>query len=795
VATRLGEEVAGVHRRIESLARSPATLEAAAGSALAREAREAELAYDFPDAWRVRLVPAGVDRVQDQALPPFGYAALDMVRRVEAGGDPAPAELHLFGQPEANVVFARPVRAAGSDAILGHLVVHYRVEDLLSRLGPLAHAQAGVELRQDTARQQSVVLYASGGGVGDAGPRVRRLSVAGTRWHLLFVPHSGVGQSGLGQQWSLLAVVALAVVLLGGIVFFAMRHFAEALRQDMVSLINITRALAAGRPLPQGTARVSDLAGTFAVIRNIPAGLPVHQVQLEEGRHTASRDVLAPELGVELDLGFAQTAAEEPEPGEAPSLEAVFDTTAGKGPAARPGASVPGEVFRGYDIRGVVATTLTPDLVERIGAALGSEAYERGQQSVIVARDGRSSGESLCAALVRGLQGTGRDVIDIGMVPTPVLYFATHFLGSASGVMVTGSHNPPDWNGLKMVLRGEHLSGEAIQALRARIEAGNLLAGEGGLQNADVLPDYVARITSDVSLARPLKVVVDCGNGVASLVAGKLYRALGCDVHELFCEVDGSFPHHHPDPSQPENLEELIAAVKALGADLGLAFDGDGDRLGVVAGDGNIVWPDRLTMLLAEDVLSRNPGAVVLYDVKSTGNLGRVIRENGGRPLMWKSGHSPMKAKMKDTGALLGGEMSGHLFFKERWFGFDDALYAGARLLEVLSRDPRTVAEVFAGFPDMASTPELRLPLEEGQGQAYMDRLLQRAAQIPGAEVNTLDGLRADFEEGWGLVRASNTTPALVMRFEGKTPHALRHVQDTFRRLMLEVDPSLRLPF
>ncbi|MEQ6340696.1 MAG: phosphomannomutase/phosphoglucomutase [Gammaproteobacteria bacterium] len=455
---------------------------------------------------------------------------------------------------------------------------------------------------------------------------------------------------------------------------------------------------------------------------------------------------------------------------------------------------IPASIFRAYDIRGVVGDTLTADIVYEIGRAIGSEAHARGQQSVIVARDGRLSGPEFVQALSNGLRASGRDVIDIGQVPTPVLYYGTHYLSSSSGVMVTGSHNPPDYNGFKIVLRGETLAEAAIQGLRNRIETGDLTSGNGSYRIIDIASDYLERITSDIHLARPMRVVVDCGNGVAGEIAPRLLRALGCEVTELYCEIDGNFPNHHPDPSHPENLEDLIKTVREQRADIGLAFDGDGDRLGVVTSEGEIIWADRQMMLYAADVLSRNPGAEIIFDIKCSRHLARVIRELGGQPLMWKTGHSLVKAKMRETGAPLAGEMSGHIFFKERWFGFDDGLYTAARLLEILSRDPRTSSEVFAEVPDAVSTPELKIELKEGEQLPFMARLLERA-HFPGAELTTIDGLRADFQDGWGLVRSSNTTPSLVLRFEADTAEALKRIQEQFRILLLELNPNLTLPF
>jgi phosphomannomutase/phosphoglucomutase len=375
-----------------------------------------------------------------------------------------------------------------------------------------------------------------------------------------------------------------------------------------------------------------------------------------------------------------------------------------------------------------------------------------------------------------------------------VLYFATYYLDTHTGVIVTGSHNPPDYNGLKIVIDGETLSGESIQSLRERIEAARFISGQGQVESVNIVPDYIERIRDDVKLERPLKVAIDCGNGVAGNVAPQLFGSIGCEVIELFCEVDGNFPNHHPDPSKADNLKDLIAAVQTQQADLGLAFDGDGDRLGVVTSDGNIVWPDRVLMLYAMDILDRNPGGQIIYDVKCTRFLEPVIRDHGGTPLMWKTGHSFIKAKIRETGALLAGEMSGHIFINERWYGFDDGLYAGVRLLEILAKDARSSSEVFAELPDSVNTPELNVAMQEGEPPVFMQRLLENA-HFEGAAVSTIDGLRADFDDGWGLVRASNTTPVLVLRFEADDDAGLARIMGEFRRVMLQAEPGLQLPF
>jgi phosphomannomutase/phosphoglucomutase len=455
---------------------------------------------------------------------------------------------------------------------------------------------------------------------------------------------------------------------------------------------------------------------------------------------------------------------------------------------------LPAEIFKAYDIRGIVGTTLSADIVRAIGHGLGSLAVERGQRAIAVGRDGRLSGPELSAALMAGIRLAGIDTIDVGCVPTPVVYFAAHELGCGSCVAVTGSHNPPDYNGLKMVIGGETLAGEAIQGIRQRFIAGDLVNGAGKAGSADVRAAYLARITSDVHLARPMKIVIDCGNGVAGGIAPQLFRALGCELVELFCEVDGHFPNHHPDPSKPENLQDVIRALHEGDAELGLAFDGDGDRLGVVTRDGEIIYPDRQLMLFAADVLRRCPGQQIIYDVKCTRLLAPWIRQHGGEPLMWKTGHALVKAKLRETGAPLAGEMSGHVFFKERWFGFDDGLYAGARLLEVLARAADANA-VLKALPDSSSTPELNIGMQEGEPAALIDELRQHATFTEALEIITLDGLRVEYADGFGLARPSNTTPVVVLRFEADNPAALERIQADFRRVLHAARPDLALPF
>ncbi len=457
-------------------------------------------------------------------------------------------------------------------------------------------------------------------------------------------------------------------------------------------------------------------------------------------------------------------------------------------------ATLPPEIFKAYDIRGIVGRTLTPEIVRAVGQAVGSLALERGRDTLVVGRDGRLSGPELSAALADGIRAAGAHVVDVGMVATPMTYFAAHHLDTQCSVMVTGSHNPPDYNGLKMVVAGDTLSGDEIQALRKRIESGAVRAGAGTYRAQDISGAYLDRIVGGVHLARRMRIAVDCGNGIAGAFAPLLFRRLGCDVTEMFCEVDGTFPNHHPDPSKPENLADLIARVRADRLELGFAFDGDGDRLGVVTKDGHIIYPDRQLMLFAADVLEREPGATVIYDVKSTRNLKPWIVRHGGKPLLWKTGHSLIKGKMKEVGSALAGEMSGHTFFKERWYGFDDGLYAGARLLEILSRhaDP---SQVLDALPDAVSTPELAVACAEGEHHALIAKLTASAAFPDATDIVRIDGLRVEYADGFGLARASNTTPTIVLRFEADNAAALERIKGEFRRVLQAAKPGIALPY
>jgi phosphomannomutase / phosphoglucomutase len=708
--------------------------------------KEQQLRRQLPQVNRVKIIKAGVENLEAGDYPNLTFSDIDMLANAETSGIAPPIEVHAKGSPEQHFEVVTPI-ITQSKQVLGCLLLSFPATDIPTLMGTIQLPQGYAELVQHGSGQSILSLAHLGNASMKGATPAASVSIDGTRWSVEYyaMVDPKVQQSGLLYIYKGAVILALALIIIS---LLCARVAMAALRRKMNTI---------GRPVPAAAT---------------PAQRP--RVSILEAHATESN----------IQQGSKKSTPKDP--GGPPTQQQQQQQQVPR--------AVPASIFKAYDIRGIVGNTLTDELVQDIGRAIGSEAEQRGQQTVLVARDGRLSGAGFAAALAKGLRASGRDVIDIGRVPTPLLYFATYHLNTGSGVMVTGSHNPPDYNGFKIMLGGETLSTSAIQALRTRIEGKKFSRGAGTFKSMDIIDDYIARVTGDIKLNRPMKIVVDCGNGVAGAAAPQLLRALGCEVHELFCEVDGNFPNHHPDPGQPENLRDLIKSVKDHKADIGLAFDGDGDRLGVVDSNGGIIWPDRQMMLYATDVLSRCPGAEIIYDVKCSNHLDKVITAKGGRPLMWKTGHSLIKAKLKETGDPLAGEMSGHIFFNERWYGFDDGLYTAARLLEILAQDPRPSVEVFAALPNAINTPELNIHFAEGEHFEFMDRLMA-GVHFPNARITTIDGIRADFDDGWGLVRASNTTPSLVLRFEANNTPALKRIQGIFKQAMQKIKPELEFPF
>jgi phosphomannomutase/phosphoglucomutase len=741
----------------------------------------------------VRIYPTGAATAEPQGTPPVNFSALDMVRAAERNEQPWPQAFRIGG--ELLVYAVAPIKGTGGK-LIGTVLLISDPSYLEGALGAIENNVGTVRVEQKFSDSETVPLLE----VGDQGtgqPLSRSTRVP--HWSVVFDPSTAVVADSSVSLLSLLPAIAAAVL---GLIAAAVLTYTRLRRNLLLDIDALRATLRSRRHGSDGykLADIADFAGELSSIgqrrfESPPEPIPETPAPPRRAaKSTPPRAASAQrehdiEIPIELDDPL-QVAPAAPPP--APSAPATGAAAARPGAPARHG--IDPEVFRAYDIRGIVDRNLGEDVVYQIGRALGSEAAALNVKRLVVASDGRLSSPSLREAVIRGLRESGTDVTDLGEVPTPLLYFATHLLRTGSGVMITGSHNPPDYNGLKIVLAGETLAGERIQRLRQRIEQNEFTSGKGSLEKTDIVRRYIDRITEDVTVAQSLKVVVDCGNGIAGKVAPELLRALGCEVVELYCEVDGTFPNHHPDPAVPENLDDLAAAVTREKADLGIAFDGDGDRLGLVTESGRIIWPDRLMMLLARDVVGRNPGCDVVYDVKCSRHLSGIITDLGGRPIMWKTGHSNIKAKIKETGALLGGEFSGHICFLERWYGFDDALYTAARLLEIVGASHESLDETFAAFPDPFGTPEIRIATTEARKFEVVEALAAHGTFDNGT-MNTIDGVRVDFSDGWGLVRASNTSPVLTLRFEADTGQALARISNLFQRELLRIDPALTFDF
>ena len=721
----------------------------------------------------------------------LGFAGLELARRAENGQPLLPDAFPRDNQWYLQL--AAPVRSPSSNAVIGSVLAVFEASHVAPLLSVGDRKMGGrLSLVQTVSGSARTVISAGSG----SGPEVSR-TLVNPDWSVVY--QAGSAPAATVSSVMLAALVGIPALLAAAVVWMLLGGAQRGIRQDVTAMIQWAHKVFGGERMKLPAFQWDMVAATGEVLYRLsqvvekrvakagesvkPKAPPAGNKKVAAEEEPLFKDKDMPDIdmldGDEDVLGFGSSDTplfDEDIPEVEESLLPQVDVAA--------------EIFRAYDIRGIVGQTLSAGVVEVIGRAIGSEAADRGVASLCIGYDGRHSSPELADALARGVMATGCNVIHVGAVPTPVLYFATHHLDTGSGVMVTGSHNPANYNGLKIMLGGETLSEEAIQKLYKRIQTGDFSSGQGSQSSEDVRRAYLDRIVGDIAVAAPLKVVVDAGNGIAGELAPILVEELGCEVTPLYCEVDGDFPNHHPDPGKPENLQDLIAKVQETGADIGLAFDGDGDRLGVVTNSGKIIWPDRLLMLFARDVVSRNPGADVLYDVKCSRRLAGVISEAGGRPVMWKSGHSLMKAKMKETGALLAGELSGHIFFGERWYGFDDGLYTAARLLEILGIEDRHSDDVFADFPEDISTPELNVEVTEREKFAIIERLGHQG-EFGDGNISSIDGIRVDYSDGWGLCRASNTTPVLVLRFEAETEESLERIKSVFREQLLKAAPDL----
>jgi len=751
----------------------------------------------------VRLSHIGLTEVDNQGPVPVSFATLDMLNKTVQGQTPLP-EARKIGDRWL-IYSAAPLRASPTAPVVGTLLFAFDLQRVLGAL-PVLPADVGqVKVTQQFATSPGQVLLLRGQPSGAA----QTFDTGLPNWKLEFTPGPALDSA---APWLLLGLAVL-LVLVGSILGLYLNESAlqRRISADARQLDQLLQELSGGKAvkafglslpalngLAQSLARFSLRGAPTALVTNPAQGASNGKANFDNGL-AASRAEAAAQLDAQhtewVDPLFQDTdildidILDENQDFLRVEHPQIMNSPASVAP------TFPDSIFRAYDIRGVIGETLSAETAYWIGRAIGAESLAKNEPHVSVGRDGRLSGPELVQQLIQGLFDAGCHVSDVGLVPTPALYYAANVLAGKSGVMLTGSHNPSNYNGFKIVIAGDTLANEQIQALHTRLKTNDLTTGKGNVEKVEILESYFKEITKDVVLARRMKVVVDCGNGAAGVIAPQLIEALNCEVIPLFCDVDGNFPNHHPDPGKPENLVDLIAKVKETGADLGLAFDGDGDRVGVVTNTGAIVFPDRLLMLFAKDVVSRNPGADIIFDVKCTRRLTPLILEYGGRPVMWKTGHSLIKKKMRESGALLAGEMSGHIFFKERWFGFDDGIYSAARLLEILSQEKGTADEVFATFPNDISTPEINIDVTDLTKFSIIETLQRDAQWGNDAKLTSIDGVRVDYPKGWGLVRASNTTPVLVLRFEADTDAELQRIKDVFHAQLKNVSPDLELPF
>lgn len=769
----------------------------------------------FPQAMKIRLLLPGVNKVDESAVPHMGYADLDMVRETFIKTQPPAVQ----GDIEANRHLAMTSQVIQDGKVIGVVLASLRYNFIAATIKTIEADDYYIELKQDT-----LVLGKSGVELSKNHSRISEITVPHTAWKVYCQYTVGASLMEIGRFWG---CITFAVVIALAAFFLGYRRLSKLLKSDLGSVFKAFKDIVSNKPmgsypvnLPEMNIVISSFMRLNRAMKDTAGNIKDDEDDLEKSGFFSTpddfdfSDMALDDTSSDEEELFQNLPVEHAAKREQPSVAVVahietFSVAEPKStpakikapkavklPAEIPKQDATAAIFKAYDIRGIVGKTLTMNMVYDIGRAFGSAAKSQGCETVAMGRDGRISSPALAEELAKGITSTGCSVIDLGMVPTPVLYFATQYIEGRTGIMITGSHNPPDYNGFKMVLGGETLSGERVQTIKNCIDSRSYITGDMGLieKNTKLATEYVGTIAEDIRISRPMLVVLDCGNGVGGKLGPALLKALGCEVIELHCEIDGNFPNHHPDPSKPENMVDLIGSVKHYKADLGLAFDGDADRLGVVDSNGKIIWPDRQMMLFAKHVLSQKPAAEVIFDVKCSKNLAVQIKKYGGRPLMWKTGHSLMKAKIKENNAILAGEMSGHIFFNDRWFGFDDALYAAARLIEILSNEQGSSAQVFAQFPDSINTPELTIDLEEGEG-AMLIESMRETADFIDATVIDIDGLRVEFSDGWGLVRASNTTPSLTLRFEADSQEAMEKIQQRFRHLINTVKPGLDLPF
>lgn len=790
IAFTIGELTRQQSNRVSALANMPYVAAALRQSDEARRTAEQRLAKALPDALQVRLLPSGWNQTDNQGKAPLGYAALDQATRATREGRMPALEVHGLNDGRMYVGIAAPVMADGQQPI-GSILAAYPVDQFTFILASLQDLPGTIWLEQKIGvNGQSFAT--SKGLLPEAGRGLAGATITGSIWELRYEADQD------GHSVDLLWPMVIGALLVSLIGLLQAGVLQMLLRKDLEKLVDQCNSPGKSSP-PKLSLREVHKAMLGMSRQPKPAATT-------KGKYVPPVMTLGAERERDSQLVDEEGEKEEaPKPKKPIKVKPAPAGTGGMEVSELEGSieeaanlpvpmKIPENIFRAYDIRGLTEGEITPKLARRLGTVFGAIAKEKGQKQVFLARDARETSSELAEALGQGINEVDQNVVDLGMAPTPLLSFATATGDADCGIVVTGSHNAAEYNGFKLTLSGQPVAGEALKKFAKLLAVGVKTGGDGERENADFTQVYIDQVAEDIAISRELKVVVDAGNGAAGPLATALFATLGCEVVELYCEPDGKFPNHHPDPSRPENLRTLCERVREEEADLGLALDGDGDRLTAVDSDGRIQWPDRLLMLFAADLLTRSPGADILFDVKSSRHLSSYVLAHGGRPVMTASGHARVRAKMKESGAMLAGEFTGHIFFKDRWHGFDDALYAGARLLEILSLDPRSSADIFDEMPLSPSTPELVMKLQEGEALPLIRQAFGKA-RFPSARIIKTDGLRVELAEAWGLIRPSNTSPSITFRFEGDNDEALREIQDRFRELLLAADPDLDLPF
>lgn len=777
IQSTIESKVGIYNQRMAAAAKSPqlATVMASQNASLITTQQQALMSL-FPLVNQVCLIDASVDEPNPDACIPITFATLNSLRLAKKDGK-APIAVMQSADKSTYLLLAQSIKDS-RNKVVGELVITLADEVVQTLLQSTYSADGYIELQQGD--NTSDAIASQGDRQWRQGRPLFDQPLANSHWRLAYWP---VISHKDNAHLIVLGIILFSVLLLW---FLRERAYRFVVQHDLALLKNQLTDIGNSQLKSEYPAMMAGMGDITDEVKRLSLGglsksaeqkpQEVKPIAIEDAAET---DIKADKNTLEFTLPAGNT-----DQAESAALEPEMQI-----------AIVPA-IFKAYDIRGIVGETIDHNVMRTIGQAIGSEALDKEQSRLVVGRDGRLSSEALSQALVEGILASGCEVVDIGLVPTPLVSFACEHLNTHSGVMVTASHNPANYNGLKITIADKPIFGAKLQQLYQRILLGDVRSGQGSYSQLEIIDDYIAQVISDVTVTQSLKVVVDCGNGVAGVVIPQLLTALGCEVIQLYCDVDGEFPNHHPNPSDPDNLQDLIVAVQRSNADLGFAFDGDGDRLGTVDGDGNIIWSDRLMIMFAQDVLSRLPGSLVIYDVKCSSLLKDAILDAGGEALMWQSGYALIRDKMQETGAPLAGELTGHIFFNDRWYGFDDALYTACRLIELLTRDPleRHSTEIFAAIPNRESTPEIIVEMDENECRRFIQQFVAEAS-FQDAKISTIDGLRADFSSGWGLVRASNTVPGLILRFEAETQDGLEEIQQQFKQQMLQVKPTITLLF